>query len=124
MLAYIQHGCEYAMRPDALPELTVAEHRTIFLSLHIQMEWSEYCDCSHSDVTVFLATMLGIRRMLQCLRCCWDTRKLSPGLPNGAKYMTTILMHASLGMYRIHQTDRDRHIFIVTATSNGLYTSF
>jgi hypothetical protein len=82
------------------------------------------CDCSYSYMTVLLTTMPGIWRMLQCLRCCWDTQELSPGLPNGAKYMTTILMHASLGMYRIHQTDRDRDIFVLTATFHGLYTSF
>jgi hypothetical protein len=83
-----------------------------------------YCDCSYSHTTVLLAALPGIWRMLQCLRCCWDTQELSPGLANGAKYMTTILMHASLGMYRIHQTDRNRDIFVLTATFYALYTSF
>jgi hypothetical protein len=62
--------------------------------------------------------------MLQCMRYCWDTKKTTPGLPNCAKYMVTILVHASLGMYRMDPTDTNRIVFTATAVVHGLYASF
>jgi hypothetical protein len=46
-----------------------------------------------------------------------------PAVPNGIKYIITILLYASLTMYRTDNTLINRRLFLTAATVQGIYNS-
>jgi hypothetical protein len=71
-----------------------------------------------------MTALPSVWRALQCLRACWSMEKKATDLPNFVKYVTAILLHVSLSMYRVDQTATNRQLFIITATVHGAYASF
>jgi hypothetical protein len=71
-----------------------------------------------------MTALPSIWRALQCLRLYWDTGKNVPALPNCAKYVVTIVLYATLSVYRIDQTITNRCILITVGAIQGIYTSF
>ena len=65
--------------------------------------------------------MPGIWRALQCIRRYYDTRNAFPHLVNCGKYTFTILFYMSLSLYRIHESDTLKALFITCATINSTY---
>ncbi|KAI9889211.1 MAG: hypothetical protein M1814_005727 [Vezdaea aestivalis] len=81
------------------------------------------CTSQHSMLLGFFSTLPGIWRALQCLRRYYDTRNVFPHLVNAGKYSCTILFYMTLSLYRIHQTEQLRALFIFCATINSIYCS-
>ena len=79
------------------------------------------CNSTHSRLLGFFSTVPGIWRALQCIRRYYDTRNAFPHLVNCGKYTFTILFYMSLSLYRVHQNDSLKALFITCATINSVY---
>ncbi|EEQ86828.1 signal transduction protein Syg1 [Blastomyces dermatitidis ER-3] len=81
------------------------------------------CNSSHSRVMGFLSTVPSIWRSFQCIRRYLDTKNVFPHIVNLGKYSFSILYYMTLSLYRIHEVDQLRAIFITCACINAIYTS-
>jgi xenotropic and polytropic retrovirus receptor 1 len=50
-----------------------------------------------------------------------DTRRTFPHLINAGKYSATVLMYTMLSLWRIHEDERYKALFIFFASINTLY---
>jgi hypothetical protein len=86
------------------------------------IEGNPGCGSSKSRLMGFFATLPPIWRFLQCLRRYADSGDWFPHLANMAKYSITIVYYATLSVYRIDSTLRNRAVFIFFAIVNSVYS--
>ncbi|WPK23674.1 hypothetical protein PUMCH_000916 [Australozyma saopauloensis] len=94
-----------------------------YLGLDVIPDSTKYCGSGYSRSMGFFSALPSIWRFLQCLRRYMDTGDLFPHLANMTKYLAGCLYYCFLSLWRIHNTDYYRALFITFASVNSTFTT-